>query len=208
MTVSAKKSTSSRSTSVKAPKKKSNAKKKVAKKSTAKRGATMAAKKAKGQKKKESLIGIDPLAWLNDEPEAADETNVVEKDAEVVVDACEEQVMNDEEVTMESKSVEPGEAPEKNDKCDGNVIALGETLTIREINDVYAQISASLPEDVPLKLDCSQLEKIDTSGLQMLTVLSRYRSVSGQGVELLNPTESLKKSSILLGLDAELALAS
>lgn len=170
--------------------------------SKARKGTVMTRKKAKQRVKKDSLIGIDPLAWLNEEIPDADiqeqeePENVANGPVIIQQDASEKEMDKDQPV-VEPKDVSPG----------GNIIHMGVSITIREVNELFGLIKDRLNQDQTIRIDCSELEKMDASGLQLLTVLKRHAAISGIDVEWITPGDKLIRSADLLGLTTELALS-
>lgn len=174
-----------------------------AKKSTAKKGTVMTSKKTKKPVKKASLIGIDPLAWLNEETSEIDN----QEQEKTFYAADESSAMQQALPEKEINKNQPAEVVKDDDPA-GTILHLGVALTINEVDDLYADINDRLSRaDQVIRIDCSEVEKTDTSGLQLLTVLCRHMAGSGNKIEWIIPSETLVRSAALLGLTTELALS-
>lgn len=197
-------------------KKKSAAKKKTVskKKTSASKSKVTQTRKASAslkEDKKESLIGIDPLAWLNDEPEemstAADAVAEVQEVAPVVeVENANNGEQGNKEIN-ESVVVESEQQESQEDNITKNgVINMGGSLTIRETSELFTLCKESLQDGKAIKLDCSSVGKTDASGLQLLAVLSNHAKTKGVAIEWGNASEHLRNSVELLGLTSELSI--
>ncbi|MFT7234806.1 MAG: anti-anti-sigma regulatory factor [Methylophagaceae bacterium] len=87
------------------------------------------------------------------------------------------------------------------------VIACGETLDITDMNALYPQLLTALLEQKQLVFDCSEVERIDASALQMLYAFSKASSLHGYKASWDNPSQSFINSAQLLGVATEMGIS-
>ncbi len=146
----------------------------------------------------DKLIGTDPLAFMAEEEMPAalsghEESTVLSESApevEVAVPG-----------TVETDGQEQNNKQDLSDAC---VIDLGVSLNIREAEALYKQLGESSADQ--FVLNASEIEKVDTTGLQLLTVFIRHVEKEGKSVEWFSPDENLRHAAGLLGLSKELRL--
>lgn len=85
--------------------------------------------------------------------------------------------------------------------CNGNVIDLGESLTIKTVADVKRRIEQCLMQQQDLALDSADLQKIDTSGLQMLFSLRKSLAQSHQQLNWKFRNPVIDSAAKLCGLE-------
>lgn len=197
-------------------KKKSTAKKKTVRRkkiSTNKSKVTQARKASASSKSenKDSLIGIDPLAWLNDESEEISAVDNVVNEVPEAAPVAESESASDIEQSNEEKNESitvEGEQQElkKDNATKDGTIDMGSSLTIRETSELFTLCKTSLEGGKTIKLDCSSVGKTDASGLQLLAVLSNHAKTKGVAIEWGNASEHLRNSAELLGLTRELSI--
>ena len=85
-------------------------------------------------------------------------------------------------------------------------LALGEMLTIAQVQALYARMGELLGQDSgsAIAIDASKLIKLDAAGVQLLTVFLRELKHSEKKVEFKNPAPVLIDSFKTLGLDNEI----
>ncbi len=87
------------------------------------------------------------------------------------------------------------------------IIDLPENLTIHQIEARYSDLKVSFLSDADnIKLNASQVETIDTSGLQALLILIKAAVSSGKKIHWEEPSEVLKVSAQQIGLYEKLQL--
>ena len=136
-------------------------------------------------KKKDSVIGFDPLAWMK---EASRESGVV---------------------SPESKPRESGGSPSTHDSrlsTHDSVVALGDTLTIEQVGAVHAELAGRLGEK-QLLLDAGSLTRVDTAGLQLLAAFIHTAESRGACVEWRAPQPALREAARPIGLEGALRLS-
>lgn len=82
-------------------------------------------------------------------------------------------------------------------------ISLGTTLTIADIADVYAKILNQLAHEQTVNIDISKVERIDTSGLQLLYCLSLYSKANKIPVSWSLMSDEFEYSAQLIGLSTD-----
>ncbi len=167
------------------------------KKPKAKKDTVMTKKKTKKPAKKESLIGVDPLAWLNEEAMEGESQEQNES-----ADAIEELAVIQDQMTNDD--IEKDNSTQLSEEDN---IHLDTSVTIREVGDLYSLIGERIKDTQNLKIDCSAVEKTDAAGMQLLTVLYRHTQKVGKNLEWIKPTDMLLRSAALLGLTSELAFS-
>ncbi len=80
------------------------------------------------------------------------------------------------------------------------VIDCGDALSIADVGDVYAKLLTPLAENKSVKIDCSQIERIDAAGIQMLYAFSKEAAAHGHPLNWEQPSEAFVRSARLLGL--------
>lgn len=143
-------------------------------------------------RKKGSVIGFDPLAWMKDGhesrvagpgagipgpvPEAREETGVVE-------------------VARDTPRATPGP-----------IVTLDETLTIEQVGALHAELGRQLG-CAQVVLDAGALQRIDAAGLQLLAAFVRTAAGRGAQIEWRSPTAALRDAARRTGLAPALRLA-
>lgn len=204
---------------------KKTAKKKTARKKTSKKKTNKKKAGAKSNQMK-SLIGVDPLAWLDaenseeevlvdEEQEAAD---IKIRDEEVSMhilknrfalevsktEGVEELVTktNDSEMTVQGQEEISGSGEFYID------IDLGTSLTIRDISMLMEELNQIDDAKQNLIFETENLEKVDTAALQLLSGYYLFATGAGKTVTWHNPSDALCHASELLGLKDILNLTS
>jgi anti-anti-sigma regulatory factor len=85
-------------------------------------------------------------------------------------------------------------------------ITLASGCTLREAGDLHAMLRASEHDGDEIVIDGSQVERIDTSGLQLLIAFVKQQSLVGRSVHWAGTSDVLIRHSRRLGIDAILAL--
>ena len=122
----------------------------------------------------ESLIGYDPLAWINNNDDDNEEetvkeqeipTSFLKEDVDVVQPIIEKQVIikeDDELTSLEVNAIE-------NDLG----IILNSNLNIRDVAELHNQLLTAFQKNQVLDIDASEVEMIDTANLQLLVILKQ-----------------------------------
>lgn len=89
-----------------------------------------------------------------------------------------------------------------------STITLPESLTIHHIEEQLSDLRVAFQTDADvLHIDASNIETIDTSGLQLLLALIKNALSSNQKIHWQNPSETLTTNAEKLGLTDKLCLA-
>lgn len=78
--------------------------------------------------------------------------------------------------------------------------ALPAALTIREVGELGELLQARLTNDVPIRMDLSVVENIDTAGIQLLMAFQRTADATGLACEWANPSVAVSRIVDLLGV--------
>lgn len=128
------------------------------------------------EKDDKSLIGFDPLAWMDDESEG--------NDNKVIAESSKEQ----QETAVEAKEGED------------NKIVLEAILNIQNVSSLYEQLKKQLDNKETIEIDASAIEQIDTANLQLLGILKQTAVKLHKEVIFDFPSEKFIESAELLGL--------
>ena len=85
-------------------------------------------------------------------------------------------------------------------------IECAEVLDIAGVAEFHARCLEALGTRKNLRLNASQLDRVDTAALQVLSAFIQDANTQEQTVEWENPSESLCQSAALLGLSKILCL--
>lgn len=88
-----------------------------------------------------------------------------------------------------------------------NTVSLGEDLGIEASADLKQLLSAHL-EDPAVALDGGGVRRVHTAAMQVLCAFVRTRAELGRSTELATCSDTLRDAARLLGLSAQLGLAS
>ena len=80
------------------------------------------------------------------------------------------------------------------------VLDCGDVLSIADVATVYGTLLRLLAENKSVKIDCSQIERIDAAGLQLLYAFSKEAVVHGLALKCEPPSEAFIRRARLLGL--------
>ena len=141
-------------------------------------------------KKSKSMIGHDPLAWLKDDAEDAEITEVEEKPV---------------------KKAKSKKKASKKTAAKGKKAASDTVFEIQAVQDISSV--AELHEEMKklfsnekLILDGEQVERIDAASLQLIFAFIQEAKVSNVDVVWRSPSEALSHSAKLLGMEDALQL--
>ena len=148
-------------------------------------------------KNNESLIGFDPLAWINDD----DETPAPEESLMEQVDEISSEVVNESGATEELSSQESLSEPEINELIDNSQIILDATLNINTVTELHGKLMQALKDNDSLEIDAANVNSIDTASLQLLVVLKQEAFKSGKDIIFDFPSDRFIEAAELLGID-------
>lgn len=86
-------------------------------------------------------------------------------------------------------------------------IVCEDSVDISGIAELHNQIATELEEGCTISLDASQVERIDTTGLQLFASLFNEAATKNMTINWVNPSDTLRSSASLLGLEELLQLA-
>ena len=91
-------------------------------------------------------------------------------------------------------------------KVTSHEINCGEILDISSISEVHRQFVEALKLGQPVTLNADQVERADTSALQLLSAFFHDAIAQQQSIQWSNPSDALCRSAALLGLSELLNL--
>lgn len=174
-------------------------------------------------KNKESLIGYDPLAWMNEGQEGNSE---VESAAESIEEAGDE-TEDDEEVTgVEAGTLaqadnsgrdEWGQDSGEKTGTDNNILGnaeetaqgsinLNASLNISGVAELYTQLLQAFQNNDRLDIDASAVSAVDAASLQLLVVLKREAIKENKELVFDFPSDTFIEAAKLLGIDEILGI--
>ncbi|EAT12550.1 STAS domain-containing protein [Bermanella marisrubri] len=83
---------------------------------------------------------------------------------------------------------------------------LGEKCTIVIAEDLHQTLETMVESGQPVQIDGSKLEQVDTAAMQLLFGFHQALATDGREPEWLNPSENLRNTAKILGLDSHLGL--
>ena len=96
----------------------------------------------------------------------------------------------------------------RNGPCDSETIVLDEDLELAGVGVLLNQLRKAVDKKCSLVMDGSKVRVVDTAILQLLVAVFRQAQQQQTGITWLQPSESLRNTAALLGLDTHLCLAS
>jgi len=78
---------------------------------------------------------------------------------------------------------------------------MGSELTIKNIASFKQCIDESLAQEMEIRLDSSDLQKIDTAGLQLLFCLQKSLRKSGHQIDWVSKSEVVESASKIIGIE-------
>jgi ABC-type transporter Mla MlaB component len=142
-------------------------------------------------KKKDKVIGFDPLAWMKDDGHPS--SIVGRSSAPATGDPA--------------PTVQAGQGPSTSRTADApGAVALGEALTIEQVTTMHAELGRHLVTGT-VALEAAMLQRIDAAGLQLLTAFVRAAEGRGATIEWRAPSMALRDAARRAGLTAALHLA-
>ena len=149
-------------------------------------------------RKKDSVIGFDPLAWMK---ETSHESSISSHEPTPTTD--------DSQPAMEVSnrpSTSATHDPRLATDDLPSAVQLGDTLTIEHVSDMHADLVRRLGAKVVV-LEAGALTRVDTAGLQLLAAFIRTAENHGTRVEWRAPQSTLHEAARRIGLDGALRLA-
>jgi len=137
-------------------------------------------------KNKDSLIGFDPLAWINDDESPAQEETSVEQ----VVDSAIVDKPENEDLTTEIIEF-----------IDNSKILLEDTLNISTVTELHSHLVQALQGNECLDIDAANVNSIDTASLQLFVVLKQEALKLNKDIIFDFPSDKFIEAAKLLGID-------
>ena len=87
------------------------------------------------------------------------------------------------------------------------VLRLPAQCTIRDAQQLLAQLQVHIEESSPIYIDAALVERVDTAALQLLVAFMRDRKTENRAVVWLDCSDAMVRAARALGLAGALALA-
>jgi len=169
--------------------------------------------------KNESLIGYDPLAWMNEDNDSEVQAQVETTEA-ATNEAVEglttlEQEVHEEAIAMSINEVETETtevvAPEavvieEELELTKPEISLDSTLNIQNVSVLYELLLKTLEDHSTIELDASAVKTVDTATLQLFVVLKQESIKLQKEVNFEFPSDNFIDSAKILGVYEMLGL--
>ncbi len=88
------------------------------------------------------------------------------------------------------------------------LVTLDERIDIGRVEAVYSKFEESLQRTENVDIDASGVERIDTSGFQVVVAFCRAIEKSGRSVRITAVSEAFRSNARLLGLEPHLPIHS
>jgi len=176
-------------------------------------------------RKKKSMIGFDPLAWLADDENEGDEnvkssttanskvaSGQAEKGQAKKDKAKKGQTKKDKAKKGQTKKDKAKKGQTKKDKADNN--SADDVLTLQNIQDISKsallkqQIMVLIKDSKHIQIDASDVSRVDGSALQLLCALFAYANTHDIQLSWIKPSEAMLASAEYLGMKEQLKLRS
>lgn len=141
-------------------------------------------------KEQQSLIGFDPLAWMDD----AEETQ-----------AAQEQAIS-EEVEFASTDCDGVDNETVDQSLGIGAIVLDGVLSIQNVGALYESLRELFEANNKIEIDVACVKVVDTATLQLLIAFKQEAVKLGKEIVFDFPSESFIEAARLLGLDALLGV--
>ncbi len=158
-------------------------------------------------KDENSLIGFDPLAWMeeetvlteNDSSVTEQRSSSVESQGEAGEDISTDDIVEQSEVTG-SEAIQPEQASEK------NTLVLESSQNIQNVSVLHDKLVQMLDQFEVIEIDASSVSTIDTATLQLLIVLKQSAVKVQKQVVIDFPSDRFIDAAELLGLSEMLGV--
>ena len=155
--------------------------------------------------KKKSLIGIDPLAWLNDEVSENEQAQVTEPEIEAeIIEQVQEEISEEVMEVTDQKNMEEEvtdmEIQQTENSTDGNFKLEG-PITIADVAELHEQFKTYLAQDKAMEIDCSEVAGVDAAALQLLVALVNEAENQDKQLIWKEPSDSLQATVQMMGLN-------
>lgn len=155
-------------------------------------------------KNKESLMGYDPLAWMNENSEHEPTEQSQELPSVDVTDSSDR--LNTAAKENESTIAEDTEEPQAKVETitkeeDSFKIILDAVLNIQKVSQLQDQLITAITDNDSLEIDASAVTAIDTASLQLLVILKQKSIKLNREVVFDFPSDRFIEAAELLGID-------
>jgi anti-anti-sigma regulatory factor len=137
-------------------------------------------------RKKKSMIGFDPLAWLADD-ESNDDKNAGHDNKDEI---------NDDKISAQDSSVGAAE----------DILILQSIQDISKSELLKQQITTLIKDSKHIQIDASDVGRVDGSALQLLCALFVYAKAHDIQLSWIKPSEAMRVSAQYLGMKEQLSL--
>ncbi|MDO9106488.1 MAG: STAS domain-containing protein [Methylovulum sp.] len=145
---------------------------------------------------KNSLIGYDPLAWMDEASEDYPPTNAILPDDDIAELQRAIGVNNDDDSSWENEASQPEIADDDSD----SPVHLSATLNIQHVVALHERLKKVLTAHDLIEINASDVASIDTATFQLLVALKKD-AVKLQKIVIFNsPSPRFIESAKLLGL--------
>ena len=158
-----------------------------------------------------SLIGFDPLAWLVQEPTAAEfELNPpLQADPEALTETLE--TPSQDQSLSEIVTISPADTDDLYTLSDtmtetsastlgSTALALEAQVSIQHVAQLHQRLVSALQNHHSIDIDASAVTSIDTASLQLLVILKQTALQEQKSVAIDFPSEAFIAAAKLLGL--------
>jgi ABC-type transporter Mla MlaB component len=135
--------------------------------------------------RKKSSIGFDPLAWMK---------------------APASRVSAGTSAPKPAARPTPKPAPVTAAAASPTVLVLGDTLNIADVSERHSEWKRLVAGAVAIEIDASDVQGIDTAGLQLLAALVQEAQARNLALRWRAPTKALRDGVVRLGLGPVLRL--
>ena len=142
-------------------------------------------------KKSKSMIGHDPLAWLKEDAE----------DAEII-----EEVKEMPKAKKKAAKKKTAKSKAAAEQAEDNVFELQSVQDISSVAELKEDLKGLFKYEKVI-LDVSNVERIDTTSLQLLYAFIEEAKVNSLEIAWNSPSEAMTNSARLLGMEEVLQLS-
>jgi ABC-type transporter Mla MlaB component len=170
-------------------------------------------------KNKDSLIGYDPLAWMNEVSEGAgdspddvppaDVSESIPAQVPISPDTSEQAVntaTDNEELMTEPMSESQSDPVLNVAQSDSSKISLDANLNIQNVAQMQEQLMSALQGNELIEIDASAVNAVDTASMQLFVVLKQEAINNNKNVIFDFPSDRFIEAAQLLGVADMLAV--
>jgi len=161
-------------------------------------------------RKKKSMIGFDPLAWLGDDSEDVTSENA---ESEIKAKSAKKKSVKKKTAkkkavkkTKEKPEVKEVEEVETAESIEGDVLTLSGIQDISKSESLKEEMLDLVKDSKQIKIDASDVGRIDGSALQLLCGLFSYAKSNDIELSWIDPSDAMMASAEHLGVKDEIGL--